>query len=182
MIIKEQKPIQLVNNCNAIYCEQDVIDAVLWYTDKPVYRIKRITLHGRYPSISIYYEKVHLHRILKSWQLGRRLGRKEYVHHNDENVLNCKLDNLDVMQASSHQSFHAKGKILSEQHKDKIGIANHKRKGIKIKRRINISLVELKSKLIEGWSINKIAKHYGCDWTTVKARIDENPEMLKVKK
>lgn len=32
-----------------------------------------------------------------------------------------------------------------------------------------------------GYSINKIAKIYGCDWSTVKQRIYENPELLENK-
>ena len=31
----------------------------------------------------------------------------------------------------------------------------------------------------KGWSINKIAKYYGCDWSTVKNRIYDNPELLE---
>lgn len=30
-----------------------------------------------------------------------------------------------------------------------------------------------------GMTINKLAKYYGCDWSTVKARLSENPELLK---
>ena len=41
MIIKEQIPIKLVNCCDAIYYEKDVIDAILWYTDKPAVEEKK---------------------------------------------------------------------------------------------------------------------------------------------
>lgn len=33
--------------------------------------------------------------------------------------------------------------------------------------------------LEEGYSINKIAKIYNCDWSTVKARIYENPGLVE---
>lgn len=37
----------------------------------------------------------------------------------------------------------------------------------------------LKEFLSKGYSINKISKIYGCDWSTVKNRINENPELLE---
>ena len=38
----------------------------------------------------------------------------------------------------------------------------------------------LKEYLEKGYSINKISKIYGCDWSTVKNRMYENPELLEV--
>lgn len=45
---------------------------------------------------------------------------------------------------------------------------------------MNIPLDELKEYLNKGYSINKISKIYKCDWSTVRARIYENPEILEV--
>ncbi len=36
------------------------------------------------------------------------------------------------------------------------------------------------SDLIEGKSINWIASHYGCDWSTIRNRIYENPGLVEV--
>ena len=55
------------------------------------------------------------------------------------------------------------------------------RKGLKMKKRISIPLEELKTFLVEGKSINWIALHYGCDWSTIRNRIYENPELLEVR-
>ena len=33
--------------------------------------------------------------------------------------------------------------------------------------------------LLKGYSINKISKHFNCDWTTIRFRIFDNPELLK---
>ena len=33
--------------------------------------------------------------------------------------------------------------------------------------------------LKNGKSINWIAKHFGVDWSTIKSRVDENPELLE---
>lgn len=72
------------------------------------------------------------------------------------------------------------GRVFSESHKKKISMANHNRKGLKMKKRVSIPLEELKTFLAKGKSINWIALHYGCDWSTVKTRIHENPELLEV--
>lgn len=61
-------------------------------------------------------------------------------------------------------------------------MANHSRKGLKMKKRVLIPSEELKVFLNEGKSINWIASYYRCDWSTVRARIYENPELLEDKK
>lgn len=53
-------------------------------------------------------------------------------------------------------------------------------KGLKMKKRISIPLEELKTFLVEGKTINWIASHYGCDWSTIRNRIYEHPELLEV--
>ena len=50
-----------------------------------------------------------------------------------------------------------------------------------MKKRVFINKDDLRTLLASGVSINKIAKYFGCDWSTVKARIHENPELLEVK-
>lgn len=40
-------------------------------------------------------------------------------------------------------------------------------------------MTNLKELLSKGYSINKISKIYGCDWSTVKNRIHENKDLLK---
>ncbi|QBX21816.1 hypothetical protein Javan597_0028 [Streptococcus phage Javan597] len=49
---------------------------------------------------------------------------------------------------------------------------------MKMKKRVNIPLPELKKFLREGKSVNWIAQHFHCDWSTVKNRIYENPELV----
>lgn len=60
-------------------------------------------------------------------------------------------------------------------------ISNSKRKGMKIKKRHNIPTYQLKDLLSFGFSINYIAKLYKCDWSTVRSRIYENPELLNLR-
>ena len=178
MIVKEQKPIIIKNCCNAIFDENDLKKAIIWYAKQPVSRIKTVYMYGNYPAVSIYSEKIHIHRLLMMYWLKRNLDRGEYVHHKDRNRLNATKDNLELINAHQHQSLHSKGKKLSEEHRRRIIEANKKRKGKKLKKRVNIPIEELKILLTQGWSINKIAKYYNCDWSTIKNRIYENPEYL----
>jgi len=176
MKVNHQKTIELRNNCGALLEEGDLIKAILWYSNKPVCRLKTIYIHGRYPCVSIYFKKIHIHRLLFIYWMKEDIDRYTYVHHKNGNRLDARRANLELMDASSHQSLHNKGKKLSKDHRRKIGDANKKRKGMKMKKRVSIP--ELGSLLKKGWTINRISKRYGCDWSTVKARIIENPDLL----
>ncbi|WP_137744898.1 hypothetical protein [Robertmurraya siralis] len=180
MIVTTQKPIEFVNKCDCLVDYRELEKAILWYTKKPVTRLKTIYMHGRYPAVSIYKEKIHVHRLLMMFWKNRILSKEEQVHHKDENKLNALKSNLEIVFEGSHQSFHNKGKTLGKEHKRKIGMGNKNRKGIKMKKRVDIPLIELKSLIDRGHSINAIAKKYKCDWSTVRNRIHENPELLEV--
>ncbi|KKN70672.1 hypothetical protein LCGC14_0428270 [marine sediment metagenome] len=173
MIVHKQKPIFLKNTCGAVYDEELVKKAILWYTTRPVSRVKTVFMYGRYPAVSIYGEKIHLHRLLFMYDKGVDLDFLQFVHHKDGDRLNATLDNLELIGASRHGSLHNKGKKLSPEHRAKISEANRKRKGIKMKRRVNIPRLELLHLIDQGYTINGIAKHFGCDWSTIKSRVDE---------
>lgn len=49
--------------------------------------------------------------------IGRHLNPEEIVHHIDHNSLNNNLDNLQLMTAHDHLSYHAKQKHLKSQGK-----------------------------------------------------------------
>lgn len=179
MIVTYQKPIEFVNNCGCIVDYDELEKAILWYSEKPVTRLKTIYMHGRYPAVSIHEEKIHVHRLLTMYWEDRTLPREEQVHHKDENKLNALRENLEVIYEGEHQSLHNKGRKFSDEHRRKIAIANKNRKGLKMKKQHNIPVGELKTQLQNGKSINWIAKHYGVDWSTIKNRINENPELLE---
>ena len=107
------------------------------------------------------------------------MPRRELVHHKDENKLNSLKENLEIVSDSIHLSGHNIGKKLSDAHKSQIALANKKRKGAKHKKTVNIPFNELEILLNKGFSINSIASLYKCDWSTVKSRIYENPELLE---
>ena len=117
MKINKQKPIEFINNCN---CEVDISDlmrAILWFANgKPVARFKTIFIYGRYPAVSIYEQKIHIHRLLWMWLHNRKLDRDEYVHHLDGNKLNARTINLHLMSASEHQRKVNKGRKQTPEH------------------------------------------------------------------
>jgi len=116
MIIKSQKPIEFINQCGCIYKTEDLLDAIKWYSKRPVARIKTIYLYGEYPAISIYEQKIHLHRLLVMWILKRELDTSEYVHHEDGNKLNALTTNLVIQSSEEHQRLTNKGRRQSPSH------------------------------------------------------------------
>lgn len=176
MIVKQKRDIIFINDCGAIFDESVLRRAICWYSVKPVCKFKHIYIYSKYPAISIYDKKIHIHRLLKMYEIGTDLDSNQYVHHKDGNKLNARLDNLEVVESTKHQSLHNKGKTLSKEHRKKISLANKKRKGIKMKKRVEMK--DLKELLMRGYSINKISQIYGCDWSTVKNRIHENADLL----
>lgn len=179
MILKFQKPIDFINDCNCLVDWIELEKAIKWFAKRPVCRAKHVYMHGKYAAISIYEQKIHVHRLLGMYWMNRELERDEYVHHKNGNRFDNRKENLQIMWASEHQSITNKGRIFTDSHKEKISKANTKRNGMKIKKRVAMS--NLNNFILSGWSINKIAKFYGCDWSTVKNRIYENKDLLEGK-
>ena len=176
-MIKTQKKLEFINKCNC-KVDYDLLEqAMLWYSNKPIYSKKAIFIYSKYPAVSIYEKKIHIHRLLMMYSLKSDFNKNLYVHHKDGNKLNAKLENLELIEKEKHQSHHNKGKILTENHKQKIAKANEKRKGMKIKKRVDMP--NLQEYLKQGYSMYKIAKIYGCTWDAVKRRVYENKELLE---
>ena len=180
LTVKTQKRIEFNNECECLVDYSELEKAILWYQNKPSLGKKKIYLHGCYPAVSIHNEKIHVHRLLMQYWLRTRIPFEYSVHHLNENKLDARKENLSLILNKAHNSSHNKGRVFSESHKKKISMANHNRKGLKMKKRVSIPLEELKTFLAKGKSINWIALHYGCDWSTVKTRIHENSELLEV--
>lgn len=183
MIVKKQKTIEFINDCNCIVDYKELEKAIIWYQEKPTCKTKHIYIHSKYPCISIHNKKVHIHRLLMMyWNNIKTLETKIYVHHINGNKLDCSKTNLIFIESSKHQSLHNKGRNFSEEHKDKLIEANKKRKGKKYgicKKGINyFKIWELYK---QGHSINKISKELKYGWNQVKIRIEEiknNPDLL----
>lgn len=180
LTVKKQVKIEFSNECECLVDYSELEKAILWYQKKPSLSKKKIYLHGHYPAVSIHNEKIHVHRLLMQYWLRTKLPFEYSVHHLNENKLDARKENLSLILNKAHNSKHNKGRVLSETHRRKIAKANHNRKGMKMKKRVLIPKEELKVFVKEGKSINWIAQHYGCDWSTVKARIHQTPELLEV--
>lgn len=57
------------------------------------------------------------HRLVIEKHLGRYLRPEEHVHHINENRLDNRLENLQIMTHEEHISHHHKGKKLSDDQK-----------------------------------------------------------------
>ncbi len=116
MIVNKQKPIEFINECGCIFVSQDLANAIKWYSPNPVTRIKTIYLYGDYPAISIYEQKIHVHRLLMMFWLKRELDCSEYVHHGDGNKLNDLRGNLTIQISSEHQRIANEGRKQTPEH------------------------------------------------------------------
>ena len=47
-----------------------------------------------------------LHRHLYELHIGRRLGRREVVHHINENIHDNRIENLELMTLAQHGRYH----------------------------------------------------------------------------
>ena len=182
-LVKEQKKIDFINDCNAIVDYEELENAILWYSEKPTISKKHIYLHGVYPAVSIGKEKIHIHRLLMMYWLKSKIPSEFSVHHINGNRLDARKENLSVVLNSAHASKHNTGKEITDKMRKRIIDFNHARKGIRQSHhRKDISYLVVKEFLDKGYSINKIANELGCDWSTVKARADDifdNPELLE---
>ena len=127
MIVNEQREVKLVNCCNAIYAEDELINAALWYSDTPICSTKKIVLRRNYPSICIYDKKIGIHRLLMMYWLQGEIPDGYVVHHINENKLDARKKNLALVPFTTHQHYHNAGKTLTVQHREKISQANYRR-------------------------------------------------------
>lgn len=183
MIVKTQKKIKFINDCDATVDYSELENAIIWYAKTPVVNTKHIYMHGNYPAVSIHKEKIHIHRLLMMYWLDCILPRNYFVHHIDGNKLNADKTNLSLMFVSVHQSQHNKGKTLSYNHRQKISENNHKRKGKRRNYTKPISAKQVYDLKNQGYSFNKISQILNLDWGCVKRRYDDyvhdNLDLLK---
>ena len=112
MKILKQKPIVLLNDCNAVYDNDLLIEAMLWFASDPMEKTKKVFMYGRYPAVAIGKHKLHIHRLIVAYE-NDGLGPQFYVHHKDGNRLNAERKNLEIMRADEHQSITNKGRKQS---------------------------------------------------------------------
>lgn len=171
MRAKTQKPIIFNNTCNCIVDESLLEKSILWYQNSITNRLKKIYLFGKYPAVTIGKDKLHVHRLIYQFSIGRKLDRNEYVHHVNRNKLDSTLCNLELIDSSTHQSIHNKGKIISIDHKRKISNSNKTRV-----HRLNRNYLD-DNKIIEmynsGYNISQISKELNAPWSTINYRVNK---------
>lgn len=142
-------------------------------------------MHGFYPAVSIYDEKIHVHRLLMLYWNGGKIQSKKVVHHINGNKLDASKNNLCFIDSDKHARKHNLGKVISEEQKQRIREFNIRtKKGKRMKRKRTDVTNEMVYKLrSSGFSFNKISKLLKIDWGCVKQRyndfIHDNPELLK---
>jgi len=181
---KKQSKIMFANTCDCTVDLALLEQAVIWYADgKTLKPHRKIYLHAKYPAVSIYNEKIHIHRLIMMYLHKNIFDKNMCVHHADGNKLNNSIRNLELIRDSLHGHIHNKGKTLSVEHRNKIAKANRKRKGFRrgyTRRDITSKMVfDMKS---SGLSFNKISIALNLDRSCVKTRyhdyIHDNPELL----
>ena len=109
MKVNKQLPICFINKCGCRIDYTELEKAIFWFSDKPVVRTKSIYMYGRYPAVSIYDKKIHVHRLLLMYWLQRDLEPFESTHHKDGDILNAAKSNLLIMSQEDHVRLHLGG-------------------------------------------------------------------------
>lgn len=176
--IQERLSFENEVNCLVDYCLLE--KAMIWWANGNILKRKRIIyMHGSYAGVSIFYEKLHVHRLIFSYVNQNKFPRNIHIHHKNGNKLNNRIENLEAVHASIHLSRHNKGKILGAEQRQIISESNRKRKGGHLPlRRPDISIDKISSLLNRGYAINKIAKCLRTDWSTIRNRIHDK-DLLK---
>ena len=80
MIVKEQKKITFINNCNAIFDEEELSKAIMWYSTKPVISKKHIYMYALQDKKDItksyYYDALGKLRYIDFKKIKRGIASK----------------------------------------------------------------------------------------------------------
>lgn len=104
-------------------------------------------MRARYRKIRVNGKQVNLARHLMEQKLGRPLEKFEYVHHINGNMLDDRLENLEILTPKEHDNLHNRGRKHSAETCQKVSqslVGNQRRKGIphtqEIKNKISESM------------------------------------------
>lgn len=96
------------NECGCIFDEKLLAKAVDTYCRRENVYCKqnhRITMHNRYPTITINRKHITVHDLLRRVLWKTRAGF--VVHHKDFNRLNNSVENLAYITSSAHSKIHS---------------------------------------------------------------------------
>jgi hypothetical protein len=118
-----------------------------------------------YKGIKVQGIKRDEHRFVMESFIGRKLSNQEVVHHKDGDILNNKIENLEIMELSEHSRMHMLGKKLSPETRDKL-----REIGRRTRARAKLSIeqvTEIRKMLDRGVSGCSLAKLYNVDIRTI---------------
>lgn len=117
--MQREKDITFINKAGAIFDEDLLMKAMLWKSTSNILNTKTVYLYGKYPAIGLGRYKYHIHRLIMSYVRKSALRRNQYVNHINENKLDSRIENLEVLEASHHQSITNKGRKQSKEWMEK---------------------------------------------------------------
>lgn len=91
-------------------------------------KVKKIFLYGNYAAVSIGRDKIHVHRLIGLYLIGRRRCNNHF-HHINSNKMDNRSVNIACVEPQIHISRHNKGRKPSTNAIRQTIAANHRRKG-----------------------------------------------------
>lgn len=182
-MIKEQRKINFINDCNT-KVDLDLLErAVIWYAESPVASIKHIYKHGNYAAVSICKQKIHIHRLIGLFLIKEKYCT-DHFHHKNGDKMDNRVENIERINPSVHISKHQRGRKASDLQRKRIIEFNHSRKGSRSKPRRNDVTPEMVYKMYsQGMNFNQISLMFNLEWTCVKQQyndfIQNNPNLLE---
>lgn len=110
------------------------------------------------------------HRLIMEEKLGRKLSSDELVHHKNEDKADNEPDNLELTNRSEHAKYHAIGRIISLETREKLRQITlaHRQLYHKYTREQFIEVLQLHNK---GYSYRSIVRIAGIPKSTVRDMI-----------
>jgi hypothetical protein len=121
----------------------------------------------KYKEIRINGKLVYLHRHLIEEKLGRKLAFDEVVHHVNGDVLDNRIENLQLMTSKEHAIHHGTGRKCKTEAKERIAKS--------LKGTPNYSRARYTKKHLEEWQeminlgvpVREISRRTGISRTTI---------------
>lgn len=118
--------------------------------------------------MSIYYKgtkqngiKRDVHRVIMEKHIGRKLDRREVVHHINGNIHDNRLENLQLMTLAEHGRLHRTGRGLSADTRKKLSEAASRQDHWNQSKLTREQVAEAARGVESGKSLRSTAKEYG---------------------
>lgn len=104
-------------SCGCLHSEKSILNGK--WNEKPVGCVRIHKLRGR-PQIKTRSGWMDEHRLIMEEYLCRKLSDTEVVHHCNRNVLDNRIENLELMLHGEHTILHHTGALRSMKTKQRI--------------------------------------------------------------